>query len=74
MLKSHTCCLLICFVLVSACLVGCGRNLADRIVFELLVRTQNRVKCACMGYATEGQCTWLIRQMDEIFTQLEINL
>jgi hypothetical protein len=46
----------------------------DRIIFELLVRTKNRVKCACIGYATESQCTWLIRQMDEIFAQLEIKL
>ena len=44
----------------------------DRIIFELLIRTKNRVKCACMGYASDTQCTWLIRQMDEIFTQLEI--
>ena len=44
----------------------------DRIIFELLVRTKSRVKCACIGYATENQCTWLIRQMDDIFAQLEI--
>ena len=44
----------------------------DRIIFELLVRTKSRVKCACIGYATENQCTWLIRQMDKIFAQLEI--
>ena len=44
----------------------------DRIIFELLVRTKTRVKCACIGYATESQCTWLIRQMDEVFAQLEI--
>ena len=44
----------------------------DRIIFELLLRTKSRLKCACIAYATEGQCTWLIRQMDAIFAQLEI--
>ena len=44
----------------------------DRIIIELLVRTKNRVKCACIGYATESQCIWLIRQMDDILVQLEI--
>ena len=44
----------------------------DRIVIELLARTKNRVKCACIGYATESQCIWLIRKMDDIFVQLEI--
>jgi hypothetical protein len=44
----------------------------DRIIIELLVRTKNRLKCACIGYATESQCTWLIRQVDDIFAQLEI--
>ena len=45
---------------------------SDRITIELLVRTKNRVSCACMAYATEKQCTWLIRQVDKIFAQLEI--
>ncbi len=44
----------------------------DRVMIELLVRTKNRVRCACMAYATEIQCAWLMRQMDEIFERLEI--
>ena len=44
----------------------------DRLIIELLVRTKNRVRCACMAYATETQCVWLMRQMDEIFERLEI--
>ena len=46
----------------------------DRIIVELLVRTKNRLKCTCMGYATERQCTWLIHQIDDIFAQLEIKI
>lgn len=45
---------------------------SDRVVIELLVRTRNRVRCACMAYATENQCTWLMRQMDTIFAELGI--
>ncbi len=44
----------------------------DRVIIELLVRTKNRVRCTCITYAAETQCTWLIRQIDEIFEQLEI--
>ena len=44
----------------------------DRVIIELLVRTKSRVRCTCMAYAAETQCTWLIRQIDEIFEQLEI--
>jgi hypothetical protein len=46
----------------------------DRVFFELLVRTKNSLKCSCMGYATEIQCTWLVRQMDKIFAQLGIRI
>ena len=44
----------------------------DRMSIELLVRTKNRVQCACMAYATEKQCIWLIRQVDKMFEQLEM--
>ena len=47
---------------------------SDRVVIELLVRTKNRVRCACMAYATETQCVWLMGQMDEIFERLEITV
>ena len=39
---------------------------------ELLVRTQNRVRCACMGYATENQRNWLFRLVDDMFDRLKI--
>jgi hypothetical protein len=39
---------------------------------ELLVRTQNRLRCACMGYATEKQRNWLFRLVDDMFDQLKI--
>jgi len=44
----------------------------DRVIIELLVRTKNRVRCACITYATEAQCTWLMRRIDQIFEQLGI--
>ncbi|QTA85243.1 hypothetical protein [Desulfonema magnum] len=44
----------------------------DRMVCELLVRTQNRIRCDCINYATESQRNWLIRLVEDIFDQLEI--
>jgi hypothetical protein len=45
---------------------------AGRIAVELLVRTKSRMRCACMAYATENQCIWLIRLFDDLFKQLEV--
>ncbi|MBW2410721.1 MAG: hypothetical protein JRF72_13050 [Deltaproteobacteria bacterium] len=47
---------------------------SDRVVFELLVRTKSRIRCDCMAYATEAQCTWLMREMDAMFEKLEITV
>ena len=47
---------------------------SDRVVVELLVRTKSRIRCACMAYATETQCTWLMRRMDAIFSELGITV
>ena len=44
----------------------------DRIIFELLVRTRNRIRCDCMAYATEEQRNWLIRSVDAVFSRLNI--
>ena len=44
----------------------------DRLACELLVRTQARMRCSCMGYATETQRNWLIRLIDGMFGELEI--
>ncbi|CAB5092334.1 hypothetical protein D3OALGA1CA_989 [Olavius algarvensis associated proteobacterium Delta 3] len=39
---------------------------------ELLVRTNNRMRCDCIGYATEGQRNWLVDVIDAIFEKLDI--
>jgi hypothetical protein len=44
------------------------------IAFELLVRTKNKIRCNCMGYATEKQRNWLIGFADVIFNTLKINI
>ena len=44
----------------------------DRIVFELLVRTKNRMRCDCMKYANESQRNWLIEVVDSLLQKLEI--
>ena len=46
----------------------------ERISCELLVRTKNRIKCTCIGYATEKQRNWLIRYADDMLNRLEISI
>lgn len=46
--------------------------LPDRLACELLVRTNNRVRCDCIQTANEAQRNWLIQTIDAIFEQLEI--
>ena len=58
----------------SACQPLCvAIDLEDnRVVFELLLRSQDRIRCSCMGYATEAQRNWVIQYADAILDQLEI--
>ncbi len=44
----------------------------ERLNCELLVRTNKRVRCDCIRYATENQRNWLIRFVDAMFDRLEI--
>ena len=39
---------------------------------EFLVRTQARVRCDCISYATESQRNWFIGLVDRIFQDLDI--
>jgi len=39
---------------------------------ELLIRTKQRVRCACMGYANQEQRNWIISGIDRVFEKLEI--
>ncbi len=43
-----------------------------KLACELLVRTQNRIRCDCIKYATEPQRNWLIDSVDAMFEKLEI--
>jgi len=44
----------------------------DIMACELLIRTKSRVRCDCIGYATEKQLSWLIRFVDGMLDKLEI--
>jgi hypothetical protein len=44
----------------------------NRMACELLVRTKSRIRCGCIGYATEAQRNWIIGVTDAIFEKLEI--
>lgn len=46
--------------------------LPDCLACELLVRTNNRVRCDCIEVATENQRNWLIQTIDALFDRLEI--
>ena len=45
---------------------------ADRLVCELLVRSEKRIRCACVAYADPKQCAWAIGVIDAILEKLEI--
>lgn len=45
---------------------------ADRLVVEMLVRTKNRVRCACIAYASNEQRIWIMNIVDAIFEKLDI--
>lgn len=46
----------------------------ERISCELLARTKNKIKCTCIGYASEKQRNWLIRYTDDMLDKLEISI
>jgi hypothetical protein len=43
-----------------------------RLAIELLVRTKNRIRCACIGYASREQRSWIMEVVDAIFEKLDI--
>ena len=48
-------------------------DLAPKLItFEMLIRTQNRIRCSCMRYATDTQRNWLLKLADDIFDELGI--
>ena len=44
----------------------------SRLACELLVRTKNKVRCDCIGYATVKQRNWFIHFVDSIIEELGI--
>lgn len=45
---------------------------SDKLACELLARPQNRIRCNCIGYATEDQRNQFIRRIDGILDKLDI--
>ena len=43
-----------------------------RLALEFLVRTKNRIRCACIGYASRDQQIWIMEAVDAIFEKLDI--
>ncbi len=44
----------------------------DKLTCELLVRTRQRVRCDCIGYATSAQRNWIVDSIDAFFEALGI--
>jgi len=44
----------------------------NRLAVEMLVRTRNRIRCACIGYASKDQRIWIMDVVDDIFEKLDI--
>jgi hypothetical protein len=39
---------------------------------ELLVRTKQRMRCTCIGYATEIQRNWIVDLIDTLLAEMDI--
>ena len=44
----------------------------DRLVCELLIRTRERMRCDCMGYADSAQRAWILDTLDGLLADLNI--
>jgi len=44
----------------------------QKLICELLVRTRQRVRCDCIGYATTAQRNWIIGSIDAFVDRLGI--
>ena len=44
----------------------------DRLSIEMLVRTKNRIRCACIGDASKNQRIWIMDIVDAIIEKLDI--
>jgi hypothetical protein len=44
----------------------------DHLSCELLIRSQNKIRCNCIAYADEPQRNWMIRAVDAMFEKLQI--
>jgi len=43
-----------------------------QISCELLVRSENIIRCSCIGYASKKQRNWLIHWIDTMLDEIEI--
>ena len=44
----------------------------NQLALEFLVRTKNRIRCACIGYASKDLRIWIMEAVDAIFEKLDI--
>ncbi len=44
----------------------------ETLTCELLIRTRQRVRCDCIGYASEEQRNWIVDSIDALFEKLGI--
>lgn len=44
----------------------------DRISCEMLIRSCIKMRCDCMGYASQAQRNWLIDRIETMLNELEI--
>lgn len=46
----------------------------NMLACELLIRTQNKIRCSCMGYAEERQRNHIIKFADNLLDKLDIRV
>ncbi len=45
---------------------------SERLSCEMLVRTNSRIRCDCIQYASEKQRIWMMQVVDSLFDRLKI--
>lgn len=46
---------------------------ADRVAFELLIRSESNLHCSCISYATGGQRDFLLKFVDKMVNEEKIS-
>jgi hypothetical protein len=48
--------------------------LEDAVVFEMLIRSRNQMRCSCIGFASEKQRDYILKFIDKMIEDTGLNI